>query len=470
MKHRKYNIVYIAIFALIISTIIVHAYFALHDPKREVLRDYVGTTVNFEGTIATKPEKRDFNQVFVFETGNNVSMNILTGILIRVVTDRYGEYDYGDKVRITGKLLYPRNFADDDGRSFDYINYLGKDDVYYEFKKAEVKVIEKTGMPFLSGIIKIKNLSGILFSLKERFLDNLDKVLGEPYSALAGGLLVGEKASLGKELLDDFRRVGLIHIVVLSGYNITIIAVSIRRFLSFLPRTASIFLGVLGIILFGILVGGGATVIRSCIMALIALFAEFLRKDYGVFRALIISALLMLAHNPMILFYDPSFQLSFLAVLGLVCLSSAIEKKLEFVTEKFGMRSIISSTLATQVFVSPLIIYMMGQISIIGILANILILPFIPLTMLFVFFAGIFGFFSSYLFHFLSQLAGWISHILLSYELFIVKHFARLPFAYIEIPKFSIWIVVGCYVFYLALFLKLPSIVSQFIFEKKSSI
>jgi competence protein ComEC len=290
-------------------------------------------------------------------------------------------------------------------------------------------------------------------------------VLGEPHSALAGGLVVGEKASLGNDLIDDFRKAGLIHIVVLSGYNITIIASSIRKILSFLPRNISIILGGIGIILFGILVGGGATVIRSCIMASIALFAEYIRRDYNVLRTLFIALALMLIQNPLILLYDPSFQLSFLATFGLIILSSPIEKRILFITEKMGIRSLIASTLATQIFVSPYILYMMGQISIVGIFVNIIVLPVIPITMLMVFISG----FSGFIYYPLSQLFGWISHFLLSYELFMVRYFANLPFASINIAKFSIWIVIGFYVFYLSVFLKLPSIISQFIFRKKSS-
>ncbi len=460
MSKSKINFI-IAIFLLAIIS--ARFYFALHNPQKEALKKDVGQSVLFEGRIVTEPQIKDFIQTFVLETSN--------GMFIKVGTDKYRKYEYGDAVQVAGKLSAPRNFASDKGRTFDYIDYLAKDGIFYEFKKARVEIVE---MPEVKGDKKgilgafesiSQKISGTLFSLKKQFIANLKRVLGEPHAALASGLVVGEKAALGKDLMNDFRRAGLIHIVVLSGYNITIVAVSVRRMLSFLPRTASIVLGGIGIILFGILVGGGATVARSCIMALIALSAEFLRRDYGVGRALFIAGVLMLIQNPMILFYDPSFQLSFMATLGLVLLSSPLEKKLGFITEKVGLRTLVASTLATQIFVAPLIFYMMGQLSIVGIFVNILVLPFIPITMLFVFTAGFLGFFS----HPASQIAGWGSYFLLSYELVIVRFFSHLPFAAIELPAFSGWIVGGLYTIYLALFLKLPSMISQFIFAKKSS-
>lgn len=426
------NKIYLIICILLVSTLSVRMYFAFNNPKKLALKENSGKIISFAGTITSEPLIKDFLQTFTLKTDN--------GDFVRVGADRYGELRYGDKVKVTGKLSAPRNFEGKGGRVFDYVNYLGKDEIYFEFKKAAVEVTQKNDG---------KNLSSILFNLKKRFLDNLGRVLGEPHAALAGGLVVGEKAALGKDLIDDFRRAGLIHIVVLSGYNITIIAAMIRRMLSFLPRTAGIILGGIGIVLFGILVGGGATVVRSCIMAIIALSAELLRKDYNVARALFIAALLMLVENPLILFYDPSFQLSFLATLGLIMLSSPFEKRLGFITEKFGIRSLVASTIATQVFVSPLIFYMMGDLSLVGIFVNIVVLPFIPLTMLLVSLAGLLGFISN----FLSQISGWGAHILLSYELFMVRNASALPFAVMSLPAFSLRILGGIYAIYGAIFL-----------------
>lgn len=429
-------------------------WFVLHNDSEILIEKYAKQSVEVLGVISDEPITKDFNKTFTLKTEKINEENI--EIRIKIQTDRYAEYEYGQKLKLKGKLLVPFNFKSNSGRTFDYIGFLLKDGVIFEMKKPNIEILSDNNGSFIS-----KNL----FKIKQKFLENLKKVLGEPHAALAGGLVVGEKSALGKDLLDDFRKAGLIHIVVLSGYNITIVAESIRRMLSFLPRTLGIGLGGIGILAFGILVGGGATVVRSCIMAVIALLATLLRKDYSAGRALFIAALIMLIQNPLILLYDPSFQLSFLATFGLIVLSSPIEKRLGFITERFGIRGLIASTFATQIFVSPYILYMMGQLSIIGVIVNILVLPIIPLTMLFVFLTGILGFFS----HFISQMTAWISHILLSYELFIVRFSADLPFAYIELPKFSFWIVIGFYASYFVAFTKFSSIFSQFRFKKKSS-
>jgi competence protein ComEC len=415
------------------------------------------------GVIDEDPSFTDAGQILVVLVGKLSPEEILLGdsnnsngsngdecaadILIKMKTKLYPRFHYGDTISFTGKLSVPFNFNGDTGRSFDYRNYLAKDDIFYEIKSAAVELTAndglKSGKFSLSGLEN--TITSVLFQLKRGFVNNLNSALGEPHSALAAGLVVGEKAALGKDLLNDFRTVGLIHIVVLSGFNITIVADALRRMLSRLPRVWGIIVGAVGIALFGILVGGGATVVRSCFMAGIALSANLFRRDYSVIRALAFAACLMLIQNPMILLHDPSFQLSFLATLGLILLASPIEKRLTFIPDKFGMRGIVAATCSTQIFVSPFILYMMGQLSIIGVVVNILVLPFIPVTMLAVFLTGAGGFISPLI----GQFFGWGAHLLLGYELFMVEHFARLPFAAVYLPAFSGWWVVGFYAVFL---------------------
>lgn len=414
------------------------------------------------GEVTTDPERKDSGQIFIVaaQTIQTGRIKCPAGILIRLKTKLYPRFSFGDTVSFSGKLSAPFNFKSDSGRAFDYKGYLAKDDVYYEMKSAIVRLsTDSEQQKFKSSCLEkcedekhkgstnfigsISNrVSSILFSLKRHFVSNLESALGEPHAALASGLVVGEKAALGKDLLNDFRTVGLIHIVVLSGYNITVVGDAMRKLLSFLPRVWGISVSGIGIALFGILVGGGATVVRSCFMAGIALSADLIRRDYNVVRALALAALVMLIQNPMILLHDPSFQLSFLATLGLVLFASPIEKRIQFIPEKFGMRGIVASTIATQLTVSPYILYMMGQISIIGMVVNIIVLPFIPVTMLLIFLTGVTGFIWFPISHFF----GIISHFLLSYELLIVRQFARIPFASVHLPIFSGWWVVGFYV------------------------
>ncbi|MBP6858384.1 MAG: ComEC/Rec2 family competence protein [Candidatus Pacebacteria bacterium] len=422
----------------------------------------VKENVTGNGIITKEPERKEGGQVFVVAAERIIAQEreCATGVNIRMKAKLYPRFEYGDEISFEGKISQPFNFKSESGRSFDYQGYLAKDDIYYEIKSAKAEVVSskssvaseenRKDIPVKIHEVSYspqgksigERVSAVLYSIKRGFVSNLEKVLGEPHAALAAGLVVGEKSALGKDLLEDFRVVGLIHIIVLSGFNITIVGDAMRRILSFLPRVWGIVVGGIGIVLFGVMVGGGATVVRSCFMASIALSADLIRRDYNVVRALIFAGLLMVIQNPSIILHDPSFQLSFMATLGLIILASPIEKKIGFITERFGIRGIVASTIATQIFVSPYILYMMGTISIIGMIVNILVLPIIPATMLVVFLAGAFGF----IWMPLAQLFGWVSHLLLSYELFMVESFARVPYASLSVPIFSKWWVVGFYV------------------------
>lgn len=407
-------------------------------------------TLTGVGTITEDPSRTETGQVLVIEVEDmaigaasaqsSMAANIKCpgDLTIRAKAKLYPRFKFGDRVAFIGKLNSPYNFKSDDGRAFDYKGYLAKNDIFYEMKSAEVSKISENDT----------TLSGILYSIKRGFVANLSRTLGEPHSALAAGLVVGEKSALGPQLLEDFRIVGLIHIVVLSGFNITIVADALRRMLSPLPRVWGIVIGGIGMLLFGVLVGGGATVVRSCFMASLALFADLARRDYNVVRALLFAALVMLIQNPLILLHDPSFQLSFLATAGLILLASPIEKHLTWIPERFGIRGTVASTFATQIFVSPFLLYMMGQLSLIGVVVNILVLPFIPLTMLAVFLTGATGFISLAV----SQFFGWGAHLLLAYELFMVQSFARIPYAALRVPQFSGWFVVIFYVVFMGLY------------------
>lgn len=404
------------------------------------------------GMITEDPSRAEAGQVIVVNVEKIFDVSTSTDdqklcaadISIQLKTKLYPRFSYGDRITFTGRLSKPFDFSGDNGRQFDYQGYLAIDDVYYEMRSATVLLATTSADRSIVG-----RITSALLYLKRGFVANLERVLGEPHAALAAGLVVGEKSALGSDLLNDFRTVGLIHIVVLSGFNITIVGIAMRRMLSFLPRVWGIIIGAIGILSFGILVGGGATVVRSCFMAGIALIADLIRRDYNVARALAFAALIMLIQNPLILLHDTSFQLSFLATIGLILLASPIEDRLQFIPDIFGMRGTIASCLATQIFVSPFILYIMGQISLIGVVVNILVLPFIPATMLFVFMTGAAGFVS----HPVSIFIGWGTHLLLSYELFMVQNFARLPFAALQIPPFSGWYAAAFYLIFITAYI-----------------
>ena len=161
----------------------------------------------------------------------------------------------------------------------------------------------------------------------------------------------------------------------------------------------------------------------------------------------------MLAANPRILVFDPSFQLSFLATLGLLYGAPIAERYLRFITKKFNLREIAAATIATQIFVLPLLLYMTGQLSIAALPVNLLALPAVAPAMLFGFLAGLTAFLGAVIaFPFAI-----IAYILLAYILALVALFSAIPFAGISISSFSVWAMWVMYALYAIVFIKLKN-------------
>lgn len=372
-----------------------------------------------QGIVISEPEQRENTTRFVLRTDN--------GEKVLVSTDLYSPVQYGDQVRTEGKLEKPGIIDDGTGRPFDYARYLSKDNIYYTLSFAQIEVLSSgNGNP----------LKHVLFKIKSSFVGRTKQILSEPYSSLLSGLIVSGKEAMPKNILEEFRRAGVIHIVVLSGYNITIIA----EFIRVIFRSAK--LSVVGIILFVIMTGAEATVVRAALMVLTVILAKVFHRKFSAPRALLVAAFLMLLHDPKILVFDPSFQLSFLATCGLIFVTPIFERYLSrVVSTKWGFRTILSTTLSTQVTVLPFLVYSMGDVSLVSLPANILILSIIPATMLVGFIATIVAYASSVL----ALPFSYVAHVLLAWILGVSHYLGSLPFASITAPPVPWWLVVLIY-------------------------
>ena len=395
--------------------------FHLLDPK---LESSLNSKINIEGIVVSEPEHRDNNLRFVLKTNSDK---------VLVSTNLYKDIKYGEDLKAEGKLQKPGVIVDDlTGKAFDYGKYLSKDDVYYTMSFATVEVVSKDkGSSVISTLLKIK----------QSFINKMRSILPEPDASLLAGLLVSGKQALPKSILEEFRRAGVVHIVVLSGYNITIVAqFFLRIFGAFGLRIAST-ASVIGIILFVLMTGATATVVRAVVMALIAISGKWFGRSYSAPRALLVAGFFMLIQNPKILVYDPSFQLSFLATVAMIYVSPVVDKYLTRVPDRFGLKQILSATISTQIFVLPYLLYQIGSVSIVSLFSNILILAFIPFTMLIGFISTLLSYPSSGI----TLPLTYVTHLLLTWILFVAHSLGNLSFADIKISHFSLWLTLVIY-------------------------
>lgn len=386
-----------------------------------------------EGIVVSEPEQRDNATRFVFKAEN--------GEKALVSTDLYSTVQYGDRVRIVAEFERPGMIED-----FDYGKYLSKDDIYHTASFAEVEILSSGH----GNVVKTA-----LLQVKRSFVSKIRENFSEPYASLLAGLIVSGRDAMPKNILEEFRRAGIIHIVVLSGYNITIIADFLRRFfekafllskftaIPMLASTASI----AGIVLFVLMTGAEATVVRAALMVLTVIVAKMLGRHYSAPRALVLAGFVMLLENPKILVLDPSFQLSFIATLALIYIVPLVEKRLQWLTNWWNLRGIVATTIGTQVAVLPLLIYSVGDFSLVSLPANILVLLIMSQTM----FVGFFTVVLSYLSSILALPLAYVTHLLLAWIIGVSSFASSLPFASIAVTNVSIWVVVLVYLALIAL-------------------
>lgn len=371
----------------------------------------VGERVTIEGSVIREPDIRD--------TFTQLTTKTEVGVVL-VRTDRFTEVTYGDTIRATGKITLPEKFETDTGRTFNYPMYLRAHGVTHVMSFAQIEVVTHG---------KGNWLVAQLLNLKHWFIRGIERALPEPESALLGGLLLGEKRGLGEDLTESFRRAGVIHIIVLSGYNVALVINTVREGLQrVLPR--NIALGSAGVValLFMLMTGASETAVRATLMALVVLLAKALYRPADGLRILLVVAAGMAVWNPYLVLFDLSYQLSVLATLGLVTLSHHFIPYLTWLRSK-SLIEIVSTTLATQVAVFPLLIFSIGQVSVVSLLSNILVLVVVPYAMLAGFFSALVASASTALAFPLSAL----TYLLLTYIIRVSEFLGSLPFASVNL-------------------------------------
>ncbi|MBT9170974.1 MAG: ComE operon protein 3 [Actinobacteria bacterium] len=360
--------------------------------------------INFEGVIVKNPERGNQQKLTV-----ELRSPYLGRVLVKL--KNYPSFNYGDLIKLEGIIQKPEGGS--------YANYLAKEGIFgiVDYPKAE-----------FVGSDHGSKIKSSLFSLKEKTISVFQRVLPPENAAFLAGITLGERAEFSKEFKEAMSESGTTHLVALSGYNITILVIAVAYVLSFFASRRLVFwLTLLIIIGFVAMTGAEASVVRAAIMGGIALLAKRANRLYSFRNAIVIAAFLMILDNPMVLSFDTGFQLSFMALLGIVYLQPAIKKFLKIKEGDdwsgfLAWKENLLTTLSAQLAVLPLLVLYFGNFSIVSLLSNILILSVIPLTMALGFILGFIGFIS----YELSLIFGWFVNLLLAYKTFIIKFFGGL--------------------------------------------
>lgn len=427
LVHKNKTSILAGVLLVAISAGLLRMHIAQHE-MHPYLQTQVGSEIHVEGSVVAEPDVRDGSQRITVEIDIEGDKQ-----KILVVAEPYPTVRYGDIVSVSGVLAVPEPFSSAEGRVFAYDAFLAKDEIFGIVYRPRIEIIGTTNNLYAE-------VRRALSIARQHFFDAMEVALPEPHASLAQGLVMGGKQGLGAELLDAFTLAGLVHIVVLSGYNVMIVAEMVLRSLGFLQRRIAAIVALAVISLFVLAAGAGPASIRAGIMAGLSLLARFTNRTYDVVRALLAAMVLMLLHSPYLLVYDPGFQLSFIATVGLVVGVPILQPLFQWIPSVF-IRDMVTSTLAAQTAVLPLLLYQTGLFSLVSFPANILVLPAIPVAMLLSVVAAIAGMLAPSL----AAVCALPAYLVLEYVIRAAEISATIPFAGISVPAFPFWVTLLAY-------------------------
>ncbi len=336
----------------------------------------------------------------------------------------YPIYHIGDLLSVQGALRLPDNFAPD----FDYVQYLKNKEIRTTISYPKISYTPSVS---LSKFQQFKvALYRRIFIVKNGFQSAVSRSLPVPYSAYINGILLGTRQNIPPELTEAFNKTSTTHILAISGYNITIIAEALLALLVFFMRRRRAFwISVAVIIIFTIMTGAGASVVRAAIMGLLLLFANGYGRLYDPRNSILLAAVVMVFLDPLSLRFDVGFQLSFLAVVGLMYIAPILKEKFKKIPELVNLKETVLMSISAQIMVAPLLAYTFHTFSLVSIPANLLVLPLMPYTMLFGFLTGVAGLVAGPI----GQAVGLISLVLSAYQLRVVSWLGELSFSSVTV-------------------------------------
>jgi competence protein ComEC len=350
-----------ALFGLVIGS----AYFSIsYDQRLSTMQQWqLEEKVVFLGTVVSLPETYSSGTRLKIVVDQIISANSseLAGKINLFGDYGLSEYLPGQRLMVSGRVV---------AVSEDFREYHLKEKTYGTIFYPSIRE-EGLSYKYLG--------SNLLARVREGAATSIEKKISEPGAGLIKAMLLGERLPAHAALSEKLRRTGLSHMAVVSGMHLIILSGLASSFLKKLKVGKSWRALILFSIIFAFIVlsGGRSSIWRAGLMAGFGLTGSLFGRPINPGRAIAWTALFLVVANPLILTKDIGFQLSLLAVVGLVYLSSCFKRLLIKVVPE-TIADLFSISLAAQIATAPLVAYHFHQISLIGPLANLLIVAFLP--------------------------------------------------------------------------------------------
>ncbi len=335
----------------------------------------------------------------------------------------------GDRFLIVAKLRPIQSPANPE--EFNYQQYLSYHNIYYQvFTDSSSRI----------GLSGHKNsIYRIAAELRDQSLKVLQKYLNSPQElGVAEALLMGYKDDLDPEITAAFMRTGTLHVLAVSGMHAGIIYLILAFLTAPLTKRKygkvfQVILLLFGIWLYAFMTGLSSSVLRASVMFSFITIGKLLKYHVNIYNIIYSSAFILLLYDPHFL-VDVGFQLSYLAVLGIVFIQPMISK---WYTPRFWLSKyvwgLISVSLAAQLLTFPIGIFYFHQFPNYFILSNLLIIPITSLALI-----GLIALLVFQMLPFLAILLGKALLYLIQFNNWLVKGIDQLPYSYINGLHFDI--------------------------------
>jgi competence protein ComEC len=281
----------------------------------------------------------------------------------------------------------------------------------------------------------------LIGNIRRTFAAGMTTALPEPLASFSLGLLLGKRTTIPDEIKDDLMKVGLTHIVAVSGYNLTILLNASKSLLAKHSKRLNLLLSLTLIGTFLLLTGASASIVRAAIISTISIAVAYYGRSIKPVHIILLAAAITAYANPFYMWKDMGWYLSFLAFYGILVIAPFLKARLPARLEKSLLAGVAIESISAEIITLPFVVHFFGQMSVAGLPANVLVVTLVPLAMLTSFIAGLAGIA-------MAPIAGWLAWpatIVLNYILDAAHLIAALPHVFHENIGLSLGQMLGCY-------------------------
>lgn len=381
LSHVNGKLLLICVLALVLAS--GERYWIEHGNQSDIGANEVtiGNQVKLIGTISTAVEIDGDLVLFRLKTQkiqlNEISDRLMSDtVLIRVKLSEQAEQDIaakwrrGDTVQLKGELELPGT-AGNYG-AFDYRSYLIKQGIYWQLDAKGTNSVTHTHD---RGNLLLEVLR-VLDDFREAIGKLMDRMYTDADTGYMKGLVVGIRSDLNPEQFDDFARLGLTHVLAISGLHVGVIVFLLLQIGAWMrmtrERTLDMTMALMPVYM--MITGASPSAVRACLMAMLALWLARSHALKDGLHLLSAAAIVMLIWNPSLI-GDVSFQLSFIVTAGLLLFVPTVTESLPIRWK--WLRGAVAVTLTAQVVSFPLTAYYFHSIHLLSLPANFFLVPFI---------------------------------------------------------------------------------------------